>query len=188
MKGLTPKQEKFAVAVAKGATGADAYRAAYDVKRMRDKTVHEAASRLMNDSKVAARIEQLKAPALRRAELSVENVIREVARVSMSDLRRLLDDNGNVLPPSQWDDDIAAAVSSVEFDKDTGRISKVRLWEKNASLTTAARHLGLFEKDNSQKRENLAIQINLVGQPAAPQPPAPSPVAVTLVDPEGGKG
>lgn len=185
MKALTPKQEAFAVAVAKGMTGADAYRSAYEPKKMTDKTLHETASRLMNDRKVAARIAQLRAPALRRHELSVENVIREVARVSMSDLRRLLDDNGNVLPPSQWDDDIAAAVSSVEFDKDTGRISKVRLWEKNASLGLAARHLGLFERDNAQRRESLAIQVNLIGQP--PEPPAGTPhsksISATLVEP-----
>lgn len=184
MKTLTPKQEAFAVAVAKGMTGADAYRTAYEPKRMRDKAIHEEASKLLATPKVAQRVAQLRAPALRRAELSVESVIREVGRVSMSDLRRLLDENGNVLPPAQWDDDIAAAVSSIEFDKDTGRVARVKLWDKNASLGLAARHLGLFERDNAQRRENLAIQINLVGQPAETAPSStPVTVEATLVEP-----
>lgn len=186
MKALTPKQEAFAVAVAKGMSAANAYRKAYEVKDMTDKALHVAASRVKANAKVKLRIEQLMAPALRRHELSVENVIREVARVSMSDLRRLLDDGGNVLPPSEWDDDIAAAVQSIEFDKDTGRVSRVKLWDKGTSLALAARHLGMFERDNAQRRESLAIQVNLVGHTPEPPPGTPhSPtISATLVQPK----
>jgi hypothetical protein len=58
---LTPKQEKFAFSLAQGMSQADAYRTAYDVQNMTDKTVHEKASRLMADDKVRARFEVLKA-------------------------------------------------------------------------------------------------------------------------------
>jgi phage terminase small subunit len=39
---------------------AEAYRAAYSAKKMSDKTVWEAASRLMADSKVTARVQELR--------------------------------------------------------------------------------------------------------------------------------
>lgn len=58
---LTAKQEKFVRGIIEGMTQADAYRAAYSCKRMSDKTVWENASRLMADSKVKARVQELRA-------------------------------------------------------------------------------------------------------------------------------
>lgn len=57
---LTAKQEQFAQNIIKGMSQADAYRSAYNTKRMSDKTIHENASRLANDSKVTARINELR--------------------------------------------------------------------------------------------------------------------------------
>ena len=57
---LTAKQEAFAAAVASGKTQADAYRLAYDAENMKESTLWSNASRLMADSKVAARVEDLR--------------------------------------------------------------------------------------------------------------------------------
>ena len=57
---LTAKQEEFAKGIAEGMTQADAYRSAYSTKRMTDKTIWENASRLMADSKVLARVKELR--------------------------------------------------------------------------------------------------------------------------------
>jgi len=57
---LTEKQEKFARAIVEGMNQADAYRSAYSTKNMSDKTIHEAASRLVADSKVSARLGELR--------------------------------------------------------------------------------------------------------------------------------
>ena len=57
---LTAKQEKFVLNIIDGMSQADAYRSAYSAKKMSDKTIHEAASRLMNDSKIAARLQELR--------------------------------------------------------------------------------------------------------------------------------
>ena len=59
---LTAKQEKFANNIAlEQMSYADAYRSAYNTKRMSDKTVHEKASRLKDEDKIRARIEELRA-------------------------------------------------------------------------------------------------------------------------------
>ena len=57
---LTAKQEEFAKAIVEGMNQADAYRSAYSTKNMADKTVWENASRLAADSKVSARIKELR--------------------------------------------------------------------------------------------------------------------------------
>lgn len=59
---LTAKQEKFANNIAlEQMSYADAYRSAYNTKGMSDKTVHEKASRLKDEDKIRARIEELRA-------------------------------------------------------------------------------------------------------------------------------
>lgn len=58
--GLTSQQEKFAQEVASGKTQSDAYRVAYPASRQwQPATVHQAASRLMADSKLSARVADL---------------------------------------------------------------------------------------------------------------------------------
>lgn len=57
---LTAKQEKFVQGIIEGMSQADAYRSAYSCKKMADKTIWENASRLMADSKVTARIQELR--------------------------------------------------------------------------------------------------------------------------------
>lgn len=60
MPTLTQKQEKFAKAIAlDGMSYSDAYRSAYDIKRMSDKTINEKASLLKDQDKIRARIKEL---------------------------------------------------------------------------------------------------------------------------------
>ena len=57
---LTPNQEVFVQKIIEGMSQADAYRSAYPKNKMSDKTVWEAASRLMRKDKVVARLKELR--------------------------------------------------------------------------------------------------------------------------------
>ncbi len=57
---LTHKQDLYAQNVANGMSGADAYRNAYDARRMSNDSIYVEASRLIANPKVALRIEQLR--------------------------------------------------------------------------------------------------------------------------------
>ena len=57
---LTAKQEAFCQGIADGLGQADSYRAAYDAEGMKDNTIYPLASKLMKNSKVAARIAELR--------------------------------------------------------------------------------------------------------------------------------
>ena len=80
---LTAKQELFVNKIIEGMSQADAYRAAYSTKKMNDKTIHEAASRLASDSKVAARIAEL------RGQLTKASIMTAQQRLEW--LTRLID-------------------------------------------------------------------------------------------------
>lgn len=76
-QGLTAKQESFAQHLAKGATQADAYRAAFAPKRCKDKTIHEKASRLAAEGKVQARLAALRAPVVAKVRYEIEQAMAE---------------------------------------------------------------------------------------------------------------
>lgn len=77
---LTGKQEKFCQCIADGMTQADAYRTAYNAEKMQAKTIHEKASALMADGKVAARVAELRGALAKKAlwtrEKSVAGLVK----------------------------------------------------------------------------------------------------------------
>lgn len=82
--GLTPKQERFSQLVAAGTMSqADCYREAYDAGNMTDKQIHEEASKLASGNpKVAQRIEQIKAPAVRNSQITREDILLGLHRAT----------------------------------------------------------------------------------------------------------
>jgi phage terminase small subunit len=73
---LTAKQEEFVQNIIQGMNQADAYRLAYPNSKSSDKTIQEAASRLMKNSKVLARLTELRqelaTPAIMSAQRRLE--------------------------------------------------------------------------------------------------------------------
>ena len=57
--GLTEKQEAFCMSVFSGMSFSDAYREAYDASNMKAATIHRQSHELVNNSKIAARLDQL---------------------------------------------------------------------------------------------------------------------------------
>ena len=87
---LTPIREAFCLAYIKCGNGLQAYREAGYSPRMSDKSATEAASRLLRNAKVVARIEQLRAPAAKAAILSLEEhlaKLQELRDAAVSDLK-----------------------------------------------------------------------------------------------------
>jgi glucose-6-phosphate dehydrogenase assembly protein OpcA len=78
---LPYKQERFAQGVVKGLTQADAYRAAYRAQNMKADTIHQAASRLMADSKVTARLAELRQPVAERVDMSIHAHVSRLAKI-----------------------------------------------------------------------------------------------------------
>lgn len=80
---LTANQEQFVQNIIQGMNQAEAYRSAYPKQRMSDKTIWEAASRLMKNDKVVARLNEL------RSELAKPSI--KTAQERLEWLSRLID-------------------------------------------------------------------------------------------------
>lgn len=161
-KRLTPKMEHFCVEFAIGGIASDAYRRAYSAVSMQDSTVHECASRLLADRKVAARVAELKGRIAQRLQLEfdvkVENVVSELKTLAFFDPRGLFR-NGELIPFDELPPEVAKAIVSYDVDalysgtgKDRVRIGstiKVRWADKRAALVDLGKYLGMF-KDKEQ--------------------------------------
>jgi phage terminase small subunit len=76
-KPLTAKQEAFCQAVVQGIGQADAYRMSYAVKKMKPGAVDVEASRLMDNPKVAHRLQELRAPVVEKVRYGIEQAMDE---------------------------------------------------------------------------------------------------------------
>ena len=148
---LTPSQEKFATGLAKGLSQAEAYRKAYpNSKKWKDESVWQKASVLASNIKVQSRVQELLQKAAAKNEITVERVLREIARLAFFDIRKLVNDDGTPKGLHELDDDTAAAIAGLDVARvgnavvGEGEILKFKIADKNSALEKLAKHLQIF--------------------------------------------
>ena len=169
LTGITGRQEAFALAFCRLANASAAYREVYQPSTAAAKTVNEAASRLLKNSKVAARVAELRAAAEGATMLTIKRFRTELARVCFSNICNAFDQDGNPRQIHEMDIDTAAAIERYEIKERVvdgavvSRKIRVKFWNKNAALDMAARHLGLYQRDNARSGENVRLVVVFVG-------------------------
>lgn len=152
--GLSEQQQRFA----------DEYLVDYDAKAAYGRAGYKAsgrgaevnAAKLLASPLVQARIRERATAIANKIELTAEQVLKEAARVAFFDPRRLFRADGTLKPAHEWDDDVAAVVSSLEVQEETegegiaavsaGSVKKLKLWSKNDMLGKLMLHFGLLTK------------------------------------------
>jgi hypothetical protein len=80
--GLTAAEEIFCQNIVRGNNQSDAYRAAYDTSRYKDSTIHRSAKELMTKPKLIARIAELRAPVIKKVQITLEEHINKLGQLS----------------------------------------------------------------------------------------------------------
>jgi hypothetical protein len=152
LTGLTLRQEAFCVEFVRSADGnaSAAYRKAYNADNMKPASVQRQAFRLARKPQVAARIADLRAIAVRKAELSIERVLEEIRDSAFIDPLVLFDAGGNLRTMNDIPEHARRAIASFVVQAD-GKI-RVKFCDKLQALEKLMRFLGAFEKDNWQSR------------------------------------
>jgi phage terminase small subunit len=75
---LTLKQENFCLAYLETGNASEAYRRAYDAENMKNEALYVEANRLMENPKVALRLEELRQPIMERHAVTVDSLILEL--------------------------------------------------------------------------------------------------------------
>lgn len=184
-QALTLKQKCFAdeYLIDLNATQA-AIRAGYSVK-----TAQMQSSRLLSNVMVSAYIAEAMKAREERTEITQDMVLRELAKIGFSDIRKVVrwgatelrttedKDGESVTEPyhglrmiaaDEIDDATAAAISEVSESREG---LKVKLYDKRSALVDIGRHLGMF-KDKGP------------AEPETPEPTATAPEYVLRPDEE----
>lgn len=147
--GLTEQEHVFAIAWLSGATLLKAHKEGYPGGEWADDTRKRNAKEILRRPRVRAFVNQWYADLTSHAKISMAEILADAMKIIRRDPRRVYDENGNVLPPHEWDDDTAAAVSSITQDKD-GKI-KVTFESKGIARDQVTKIVGGYRKDNAQK-------------------------------------
>jgi phage terminase small subunit len=111
---------------------------------------------------VAARVAELTDMLLKKTDITAERVMLELGRVAFSDLRKIVDDDGRLLPLKDLDADTAAAIAGIEVESRTEVVkgldlatgepvtrmtpvvtTKIKRSDKVAALNILAKHFKL---------------------------------------------
>lgn len=77
----TQKKEAFCLAFLETGNAAESYRRAYDVKNMKPETIIKRSGELFSEREVKARLQELRAPAIKAAQLKLEQHLGDLARL-----------------------------------------------------------------------------------------------------------
>lgn len=152
---LTPRQEQFVQEYLIDLNGAAAYsRAGYAA---RGNSAEAAASRLLRNVKVRARVREAQAARAARVEIRQDAVLAELLLILHSDVRHYaVEAGGKLVVLDGVPQEVGRAVSGVKWKTkrymEGGPDGKeveveeieIKLWDKDSAIEKAGRHLGLF--------------------------------------------
>lgn len=157
--GLTDKQRLFIAEYLKDKNATQAYlRAGY---KNNPDVADSSAHRLLGNPRIANAIRQAMNRIEKRVMIAAENVLIELGKIAFADPRKVFAENGDLLPPKDWPDEIAGAIQAIEIEEIRepytgdviGKIKKIKFWDKNKALDNLGKHFKLFD-------DKIEININ----------------------------
>jgi len=159
---LTPKQEKFCQEYVKTGNKSEAYRRAYSTKNMKPETVNRRAFELHEDGKIKARLQFLQKQVAERNKIDIDEIVTILSKLARFDIADLYDDNGNLKNIHDIQVDARLSLEGVDTEVyskigeegiATTTTKKVKVCNRKQALDMLMKHLGGYEKDNSQKNK-----------------------------------
>lgn len=152
------------------------------------KNASKIANELLQKTHVLMLVKQEEEDILRQAGVDRVRVLTQIARLAHADGRNLYREDGSLKNPSEWDDETAAAIASVETlelfegmgkQKELiGFTKKVKLWEKKGPLELLMKYLDLFQPDK-------IVFPDKDGNPMAPGGLVQNKIEVVFINPPG---
>lgn len=159
MSELTPKQEHFARLVAEGETYADAYRGAYNVrKNTKLESIWVNSSKLMADAKVQQRVLEIKDNAVKKAEITLIDVLEKLAILLNFNLKDLFNEDGTMKAIHELTDEQAMCIQDYQCEElfqnmggervMIGYLKKVKVTDRLSAIDKWMRKFGAYINTN----------------------------------------
>lgn len=78
---LTPKQEAFCLTYIETGNASEAYRQHYEAGGMKETTINRNAKAMLDNNKIAARLAELRKPAVEKAQVTLETHLNDLKRL-----------------------------------------------------------------------------------------------------------
>ena len=166
MKELTSKQRRFVseYLLDLNATQA-AMRAGYSEKNARGQ-----ASRLLTKANIKVAVAEGERRQLKAADVEKDRILQELKAIAfVRPTRSMLDEDGRILPPSEWPEDVHAAVKSYDAvtknvtagDGHQDKVIRASFWNKVGCLELLGKHFGVAQEDTETKmHEEIALALD----------------------------
>lgn len=112
------------------------------------KAAGQQASRMLKDVKISSRLAELMEERAKRTEINADWVLQRAAAMASFDIRMILDQEGNVMPPSEWPDIAGVAIAAIDVSElggDEGAplalIKKIKRVDPLRALEVVGRHV-----------------------------------------------
>lgn len=148
---MTPKQQAFVQAILEGRGPSEAYRLAYNTKKMLPATIKNNAYKLSQRNDIATTIAERRQVLANKAQVAQERLVEELARVAFADMAVYASwgpDGVTLKEHDQLPEGASVAVAEVsESVTRRGRHLKFKLHDKKGALDSLARILGYDKPD-----------------------------------------
>ncbi|MEL1243543.1 terminase small subunit [Flavobacterium sp. DGU11] len=160
-KTLTIKQENFCRAYLRLGNKSAAYREAYNVY---DKPiVAPSATRISSNPLVMARIKELQQEAQVRNNITLDELLQNLAAMVRFDIADLYDENGSLIALKDMPLETRQMIQQLDVSEVYGRnsegvrdvvgaVKKIKTYSRTDAIEKLMKHLGGYEKDNQQSK------------------------------------
>lgn len=142
-QALNIKQRSFCRHYARTQIGTQAYLDVYGPD-ITYESAESGAQRLLADPRIQAEITRRLEDKETRLEISADRTLMEVVRLALFDPRKLYDDDGKIKPIQDLDSDTAACISQLEFHATSGKLKRIKVFDKGAALEKLGKYFKLF--------------------------------------------
>ena len=181
--GLTPKRERFCWLYVEKSSASEAYRLSHDVAPdTKPETIHRNAHALLQDTKVTARIEEIRAELRERNAITLDNLVERLRPIIDADIRKVVDwgdavavkdaETGEITIAQGFavkcraDLEDAAALTIAEISQTKDGAVRVRLHDKLAAIEKVAKLLGLVKEHHDVKVTDITPRPTLPSREA----------------------
>lgn len=165
---LGVKQARFVEEYLKDLNGTQAaIRAGYSPR-----TAESQGSRLLNNAKVRRVVDEALERRASRVEVKSDDVLRELLRLSMTDIGQAFDEEGKLKKLHEMPEDVRRAIAGVEVEElfegrgdsreHVGQVRKIKFWDKVKGLELLGKHLKLFT-DRVEHSGTLTLEQLITG-------------------------
>lgn len=139
------------------------------------KTAYSTGPRMLENAEVQQIINERSREVAEKAELTTNGTLGALKQIMDFDPAEMYDANGSMIPIHKLPKHVRMALQSMKgtslhldaTDDSEERLlflpSEIKAYSRLDAIDKAMRHLGLFEKDNAQKSENVMIAVEIVG-------------------------